>query len=114
VVLSFLPGIGPDNAATIVAYRQAHPDVLNSFAWLVGLIPAANLRTAGRYITDQSYQFSADIAAVGANGRGYCRERVVFDTTGSTPRIVYRQDLTPFGWALGSTTRQSLRAPKNT
>jgi DNA uptake protein ComE-like DNA-binding protein len=114
VVLSCLPGIGPDNAATIVAYRQAHPDVLNSFAWLVGLIPAANLRTAGRYITDQSYQFSADIAAVGANGRGYCRERVVFDTTGSTPRIVYRQDLTPFGWALGSTTRQSLRAPKNT
>jgi hypothetical protein len=113
-VLACIPGIGVDNAAMIVAYRQAHPDVLTSFAWLVGLIPAGNLRSAGRYLTDQSYQFTADVAAVGQNGRGYCRERVVIDTTGTSPRIVYRQDLTPFGWALGSSVRQTLLATKDT
>lgn len=113
-VLGCIPGIGADNAAMIVAYRQAHPDALTSFAWLVGLVPTPNLRQAGRYLTDETYQFTADVAAVGHNGRGYCRERVVIDTTGTTPRIVYRQDLTPFGWALGPAARQALRANQDT
>jgi DNA uptake protein ComE-like DNA-binding protein len=108
-VLGCLPGIGTDNAATLVAYRQAHPEALTSFAWIAQVLPPANVRQAGRYITDQTYQFSADIAAVGTNGRGYHREKVVFDTTAAKPRIVYRQDLTPFGWALGATARQTLR-----
>ena len=66
------------------------------------------IRQAGRFITDQSYQFSIDIAAVGPNGRGYCREKVVFDMSTGKPRIVYRQDLTGYGWALGTTTRRTL------
>ena len=113
-VLACIPGIGPDNAATISAYRLAHPDELTSFAWLTQILPAASLRAAGPYITDQSYQFTADVAAVGNNGRGYCRERFVFDTRSGTPRMIYRQDLTSFGWALGTDARQSLRSPKNT
>ena len=114
VVLSAIPGIGPDNAPTLVAYRQAHPDQLTSFAWLTQVLSAGSIRQAGRYITDQSYQFSADIAAVGANGRGYCREKVVFDTTSGTPRIVFRQDLTGFGWALGTVARRTLNGTNNT
>jgi DNA uptake protein ComE-like DNA-binding protein len=113
-VLSAIPGIGPDNAATIVAYRAANPDQLTSFAWLMQVLPAGAIRTAGRYITDQSYQFSADIAGVGAKGRGYCREKVVFDMSTGRPRIIYRQDFTNFGWALGATTRRTLSGRNDT
>ncbi len=113
-VLACIPGIGPDNATNIVNYRAANPQALTSFAWLTQVLPAAAIRQAGRYITDQSYQFTADIAAVGANGRGYCREKVIFDMSTGTPRIVYRQDLAPYGWALGAETRRTLRGPKST
>ncbi|MDP3068898.1 MAG: helix-hairpin-helix domain-containing protein [Opitutaceae bacterium] len=108
VVLACLPGIGAERAAALVAYRRSNPTALTSMAWLTQVLTNAQIRQAGRYITDQSYQFSADIAAVGAGGRGYCREKVVFDTSTGTPRIVYRQDLTAFGWALGSVVRRAL------
>ncbi|HTZ19323.1 MAG TPA: hypothetical protein VMC06_00450 [Opitutaceae bacterium] len=108
-VLDCIPGIGTDYASSLVAYRIAHPEALTSLAWITQVItsPAA-LRRAGPFITDQSYQFSVDVAAVGRNGRGYCREKVVFDLSSGTPRIVYRQDLTAYGWALGVQARQSL------
>ena len=108
-VLSCIPGIGTDYASAIVSYRLAHPEALTSLAWITQVItsPAA-IRRAGPFITDQSYQFSVDVAAVGRNGRGYCREKVVFDVSSGTPRIVYRQDLTAYGWALGAQARQSL------
>jgi DNA uptake protein ComE-like DNA-binding protein len=113
-VLSAIPGIGPERAPELVAYRQANPTVLTSFAWLRQVLSPAQIRQAGRYITGQSYQFSADIAGVGANGRGYCRAKVVFDMSTGQPRIVYRQDLTSFGWALGATTRRILSGAKDT
>lgn len=113
-VLSAIPGIGPDNAPALVAYRQAHPDEMTSFAWLMQVLSPAAIRQAGRYITDQSYQFSVDIAGVGAHGRGYWREKVVFDMSTGQPRIVFRQDLTSYGWALGSTVRRDVSAPKDT
>lgn len=108
-VLACIPGIGLDNAATVVAYRLANPDVLTSFAWLTQVLTPAQIRQAGRYITDQSYQFTADVAAVGRFGRGYCREKVIFDTRSTTPRIIYHQDLSAFGWALGSQVRLALK-----
>jgi type II secretory pathway component PulK len=108
-VLACIPGIGLDNAATVVAYRLANPDVLTSFAWLTQVLTPAQIRQAGRYITDQSYQFTADVAAVGRFGRGYCREKVIFDTRSTTPRIIYHQDLGAFGWALGSQVRLALK-----
>lgn len=113
-VLSAIPGIGPDRAAAVVAFRAANPDQLKTFAWLTQVLSPAQIRQAGRYLTDQSYQFSADIAGVGANGRGYSREKVIFDVSTGTPRIVYRQDFTGFGWALGAATRRTLRGNKDT
>ena len=109
-VLTCLPGIG-ENAAAMIAYRLANPDSLTSIAWLQQVLPPAAIRRAGPFITDQSYQFSADIAAVGRFGRGYARARVVYDLAAGTPRIVYRQDLTPYGWALGPQARQTGRTP---
>jgi DNA uptake protein ComE-like DNA-binding protein len=113
-VLSAIPGIGTNYASALVAYRQSHPDEMTSFAWLTQVMPAAAIRQAGRYLTDESYQFSADIAAVGKNGRGYCREKVVFDVSTGRPRIVYRQDLTAYGWALGANTRRTLSGTNDT
>ena len=112
-VLACIPGIGLANASTLAAYRVTHPDVLTSFAWLTQVLPPAAIRQAGRYITDQSYQFTADIAAVGRFGRGYCREKVVFDTRTSTPRIIFHQDLSAYGWALGLQVRQTLKGTNN-
>ena len=112
-VLACIPGIGLANASTLAAYRMANPDVLTSFAWLTRVLPPAAIRQAGRFITDQSYQFTADIAAVGRFGRGYCRQKVVFDTRTSTPRIIFHQDLSAYGWALGLQVRQTLKGTNN-
>ncbi len=113
-VLSCIPGIGPEYASAILAYRAAHPDTLVPFTWLPQVMPASNLIRAGRYLTDRSYQFSVDVAAVGnAAGRGYCREKTVFDMRRGTPRIIFHQDLTAYGWALGAEVRETLREGRN-
>lgn len=112
-VLACIPGMNTGIAPQVVAYRAAHPEALTSFVWLRSVIGLAAFERAGPYITGQSYQFSADIAAVGRNGRGYCRERFVFDTSQGTPRIVNRQDLGSAGWALGSSVRAALRSDTN-
>lgn len=109
-VLACLPGMNAQKAASLVAYRLAHTDdSFTSFAWITKILDSATITAVGPYITDQSYQFSADIAAVSRTGRGYCRERVIFDMSSGTPRIVYRQDLTAYGWALGADARKTLK-----
>ncbi len=111
-VLACIPGIGPENAAALVAYRIANPDVRRSFTWITQVLSRNAIVRAGPYLTDQSYQFCADVAAIGYAGRGYCRARTIFDMTRGTPRIVFHQDLTAYGWALGAQVRQTLRNAK--
>ena len=67
----------------------------------------------GDYVTTRSYQFTADIAAVGPYGRGYRRVKFIFDVSDGSPKILYRQDLSRLGWALGDKAREDLLA-KNT
>jgi hypothetical protein len=59
------------------------------------------------YITTQSFQFAADIAAVGPFGRGYRRVKFIFDVSDGIPKIIYRQDLSRLGWALGEKVRET-------
>ena len=73
----------------------------------------ARLRLAGPWLTGRTYQFTADIAAVGHHGRGYRRVRLVYDTSDGPARILYRQDLTGYGWALGPQIRDSLQIAKD-
>ncbi len=113
-VLACIPGIGPQNAPALVAYRQSHPDRLSSVAWVVEVLGAQNALLAAPYITTRSYQFTADIAAVGRFGRGFQRARFVFDTSDGLPKIVYRRDLTHLGWALGKETWNNLQLAKKT
>lgn len=111
-VLACLPGISDttDLAQTLVSYRQMNPDKLGSIAWIVEALgpdnPALAALRTNDCITTLSYQFSADVAALGPHGRGYRRTLFVFDTCDGSPRIVYRQDRTHLGWALGKDIRQ--------
>jgi len=114
-VLSSLPGLSsnPDVAQTLVTYRQTNPDKLGSVAWVVDAIGknSGDVLTALQAtdcLTTMSYQFTADVAALGPHGRGYRRVRFVFDTSEGTPKIIYRQDLTHLGWALGADLRRKL------
>jgi type II secretory pathway component PulK len=112
-VLACIPGIGTDNAQSLVSYRQSSPDKLTSVAWVTEVLSRENALKAAPYITTESYQFTADIAAVGHFSRGYCRVKYIFDTSEGTPKIRYRQDLTRLGWALGVVTQQKLQLAKD-
>jgi type II secretory pathway component PulK len=118
-VLTCLLGGDTGSAQQLVSYRQSNPNSLTSIAWVVDALNEAGSGAvtnllSGDYITTQTYQLSADIAAVGPHGRGYRRVKFVFDTSSGAPEIVYRQDLTHLGWALGPDVRQQLLLAKAT
>ncbi len=113
-VLEALPGLNsnPGLGQTLVTYRQTNPDKLASIAWVVEALGESNSAVldaleATDCITTQTFQVSADVAALGPNGRGYRRIRFVFDTSDGTPKIIFRQDLTHLGWALGNEVRDT-------
>jgi type II secretory pathway component PulK len=111
--LACIPGIGYNNAQTILNFRQGVSSRLNSIYWLkdamAGLGTNAMLQ-AGSWVTSHSFQFSADIAAVGRYGRGYRRVKFVYDCSSGIPQIIYRQDLTYLGWGLGKSIHDQLLA----
>jgi type II secretory pathway component PulK len=118
-VLACLAGGDTGVAQQLVNYRQSNPDSLTSIAWIIDALgqsypDALTALEAGDFLTTQSFQFTADVAALGPFGRGYRRVKFVFDTSDGTPRIVYRQDLTHLGWALGKEVRQNQLVAKGT
>jgi DNA uptake protein ComE-like DNA-binding protein len=111
-VLACIPGI-LDKASALVAARLNRSQQDSGLAWVVDALGNPALaQTAGPFITGQSWQISADIAAVGRYGRGYRRTKCVIDNSTATPRIIYRRNLAPLGWALGSDIRQSFALRK--
>jgi type II secretory pathway component PulK len=110
--LACIPGIGLTLAPQVLAYRQSNPPQTPSITWLKTALSADATVAAqvGPYVTGYSYQYTADVAAVGHYGRGYRRVRFVFDCSSGTPLIVYRQDLTHLGWALGKKLHDQLMA----
>jgi type II secretory pathway component PulK len=108
-VLASIPGIGEVNAASLVAARASKPSGLSSVAWVKDVLETQSIQQAGRYLTGRTYQFTADVVALGRFHRGFRRTRFVIDTTQSAPRIIYRQDLSHLGWALGQQVRNNLQ-----
>jgi DNA uptake protein ComE-like DNA-binding protein len=110
-VLACLPGMNATLAEQVVNYRESNTMNYNSIAWIADALAsntdALQTLAQGDYITAKSFQFTADIAAVGPFGRGYRRMKFVFDISEGTPKIVYRQDLSRLGWALGRQTRET-------
>jgi hypothetical protein len=112
-VLACIPGIGLENAPALVAFRRSNPNRFGTVAWVRDAVDQTAAIQAGRYLTGRTYQFSADIAAVGRHGRGYRRVKFIFDTSEGPPMIRFRQDLTHLGWALGRQARQELSLANN-
>lgn len=110
-VLACLPGMSAASAQLLVSFRQQAPDRLTSIAWVAEALAqdeaALQALSTVDCITSRSYQFTADIAALGPHGRGYRRVRFVYDLAEGSPKIVYRQDLSHLGWALGRYVRYS-------
>ena len=110
-VLACLPGMTYDTAQQLVNYRENTSLDYRTFAWIVDALGSGSSElqalARGDYITARSFQVAADVAALGAFGRGYRRARFVFDTREGTPKIIFRQDLSRLGWALGRETRET-------
>lgn len=122
-VLSCVPGITYDLATQIVAQRQqlqgtgtpagtasssSTPTGWTNLAAVGTILGQSAASQAGRYLTTRSYQWCADVAAVGRYGRGYRRVQMILDNSTGTPQIVYRRDLSNLGWALGPDERTAL------
>jgi type II secretory pathway component PulK len=123
VLVALFMGAGVDEATaesaaqSLISYRQQNPTLLNSVAWVIDALgnnsPVVTALAKRDYVTTHSFQFMADIAAVGNYGRGYRRVKFIFDVSDGAPKILYRQDLSRLGWALGDKAREDLLA-KNT
>jgi DNA uptake protein ComE-like DNA-binding protein len=103
-VLACIPGIG-DKASQLVSARQGRTSPSTNLAWVVPILGQAGAVKAGPFLTIKTYQLSADVAGVGRHGRGYRRTLFVLDSSGGTPRVVYRRNLSGLGWALGPSAR---------
>jgi len=105
-------------AQTLITYRQQNPASLGSIGWMIDALgnnhPVIAALRRGDYVTTRSFQFTADIAAVGPFGRGYRRVKFIFDISNGSPIILYRQDLSRLGWALGEKVRQTWAANAST
>jgi type II secretory pathway component PulK len=109
-VLACIPGIGEDKAPTLVAERNGlSTSQLSSIAWVKDALDTQSINQAGPFLTGRTYQLAADVVAVGRFNRGFRRTRFVIDATQSTPRIIFRQDLSHLGWALGQELRNNLQ-----
>jgi type II secretory pathway component PulK len=99
-------------ATTLVRYREQNFSSLNSIAWMVAALGRdhqAVTTLAGRdLLTTRSFQYGADVVAVGPLGRGYRRVKFIFDISDGVPKIIHRQDLSRLGWALGDRVRQQI------
>ncbi len=114
-VLQCLPGMDINKATQLVNYRQANltnPNNMGTVAWLTQVLDQATMIRLGPWVTGKTYQFSVDVAAVGRSGRGYRRTRFVMDTSSGSAVVVYRQDLSHLGWALGKSVRDQMLAVK--
>ena len=99
-------------ASTLVRYREQNTTSLNSIAWMVTALgrdhPAVTTLAGRDLLTTRSFQYGADLVAVGPLGRGYRRVKFIFDISDGVPKILYRQDLSRLGWALGDRVREEI------
>lgn len=102
-VLLTLAGLESGDVDQLLAVRDGGSGLSGtaspSIAWVLQALGPRAVGL-GNQIIAQGRQFSADIVAVSADGRGFCRVRIVINANSSTPRIVYRRDLTDRGWPL--------------
>jgi len=107
-VLLTLPGLEDADVDKLISARQGSAAGDTSVGWVADALDKKAIGL-GKYITGKTSQFSADILAVSGNGRAFKRCRIVVNTSGSTPQIVYRRDLTERGWPMDPEILAQLR-----
>lgn len=111
-VLSCLPGLNASDAQALVDARRNGADT-TSIGWIFHtLTPAAKAVAISGLITSRSFQYSADIVGVSGDGRAFKRVRIVVDTRKVPAKIVYRRDLTGYGWPLDPQIQSDMRTGK--
>jgi len=113
-VLECVPGITQQSAEQIVSTRAAQVTPSTNLAWVAQILGNAASIQAGPYLTTQTYQVTADVAAVGRYGRGYRRTLFVIDASTYTPQVVYRHNMASLGFAIGADALQKLAQQKAT
>jgi type II secretory pathway component PulK len=115
-VLMTMTESGEISESDIDAILAARPAAVasnpTSLAWVLDVFPTDDdvIEELSQMVTARGAKYSADIVAASGNGRGFCRVRIVVDLSGTTPRIVYRRDLTDLGWPLEAEILEALRA----
>lgn len=107
VVLQTL-GLSESDADALISTRSTLTSS-SSTTWIASAIGQQKAQSISQYTTNSSSQYSADIVAVSPDGRAFKRVRIVVDARSTPATIVYRKDLTEYGWPLDPAIRQSLR-----
>lgn len=108
-VLLCLPELEQSDVDALVS-RRAKGDVdLSSILWVTKVLSEEKAKAIGGYITTNSFQYSADIAAVSADGRAFKRYLVLFDTAGDSLEVIYKQPLHQLGWPLDAEILENLK-----
>ncbi|HEX8339924.1 MAG TPA: hypothetical protein VF624_03350 [Tepidisphaeraceae bacterium] len=83
-----------------------------SIAWVYEVLKDRpdTLRGLGRRIIGRGDMYSADVVAASGNGRAFKHVKIVVDVSGTSPRIIYRQDVTDRGFPLDAQILTDLRA----
>ncbi len=115
-VLLCLPGLTDSDADAIISHRQSNTSTMSSstdpsnIAWLADIIDQAKALSMGKYVTGKSVVFSGDVVAISPDGRAFRRYRVVVSGQTTPAHIVYRRDMTQYGWPLPAEIRDSIRS----
>ena len=107
-VLACVPGIGIENAGSVVAQRQSNDPGTSTVTWISDILDEEAVDEASPYLTGTTSHYLIDLAAVGRGGKGYRRTQFIIETSGQEPTIVARKNLPRLGWALGEQTRLQL------
>jgi DNA uptake protein ComE-like DNA-binding protein len=107
-VLACLPGLQQSDAQSLVNARSTAD--LSSIAWVFPILSNSKAQLVAGAITSRSFIYSADIVAVSGDGRSYKRVRIVVDDRQAPAKIIYRRDLSSYGWPLPPEIRTAMRA----
>jgi type II secretory pathway component PulK len=109
-VMMAVLGLTQAQAEEIVTERAGQDNTTST--WVTSIIGQATYTQLKnlKLIVGSSQKYSADIVAVSGDGRSFKRVRIVVDDSVTPAKIIYRKDLTSYGWPLTDDIRQQLRA----
>ncbi len=110
-VLACLPQLEQKDVDDLIQWRSKHESDIDELGilWISKVLDREKATAVGPFLTAASGQYSADIIAVSADGRAYCRYYVVIDIADGSPKLVYKQSLPNSGWPLDAEILTTLR-----